>query len=226
MGVATVTAGETTASGRCPNPAAEESQAWLERLSGSGGEREAAVAELRSLLLRAARFELRRRAAAAAHLRRADLDDLAEQCANDSLVAVLAKLGDFRGESRFTTWAYKFALLEAAVQARRQAWQGRELPVEEEAWSTLADVGPAPERRLEQSELLAALREEIESALSERQRLVLVAVTLNDVPIDVLAARLGTNRGALYKTLHDARRKLRAALAARGLQIDADGEEG
>jgi RNA polymerase sigma-70 factor (ECF subfamily) len=227
MAAATLTPNETAASASSgPDSAAEESAAWLARLRDEGVEREAAVAELRALLLRAARFELRRRATAAPHLRSSDQDDIAQQCANDALVAVLAKLDAFRGESRFTTWAYKFALLEAGVKARRQAWKGRELPVEEEAWNRVADAAPAPQRRLEEGELLAVLREEIEAALSERQRLVLVAVTLNDVPIDVLAQRMDTTRGALYKTLHDARRKLREALARRGLSIDADRGEG
>jgi RNA polymerase sigma-70 factor (ECF subfamily) len=227
MAVATLTPDETTASASpWPNVAAEESAAWLERLRGDGAERAAAIGELRALLLRAASFELRRRAATAPHLRGSDQGDIAEQCANDALVAVLAKLDQFRGESRFTTWAYKFALLEAAVKARRHAWQGRELPVEDEAWSTLADAAPAPHRRIEENELLSVLREEIEAALSDRQRIVLVAVTLNDVPIDVLAERLDTTRGALYKTLHDARRNLRAALLRRGFRIDADREEG
>jgi RNA polymerase sigma-70 factor (ECF subfamily) len=134
----------------------------------------------------------------------------------------MAKLDDFRGESRFTTWAYKFALLEAAVKVRRRAWQGREVPLEEGAWSVLADVGAQAERGAEDGELFAVIREEIERCLSPRQRKVLVAVALNDVPIDVLAERLDATRGALYKTLHDARRKLRTALAERGFDLGAD----
>jgi RNA polymerase sigma-70 factor (ECF subfamily) len=202
----------------------DESRSWLRRLGGAGPEREAAVAELHRLLLRAARFEISRREAALSHLRGGDLDDLAHQSADDALVAVLAKLDGFRGESRFTTWAYKFALLEAAVKVRRRAWQGREIPLEEEGWKRLSDPGEAG-RPAEEAELLAAVREEIESSLSERQRAVLVAVTLNDVPIDVLAERLDSTRGALYKTLHDARRNLRAALGARGFDLDLQGKE-
>jgi len=202
-----------------------ESQDWLARLSGEGAAREEAVGELHALLLGAARFEVGRRRAAAGHLRGDDFDDLAHQSADDALVAVLGKLDDFRGESRFTTWAYKFALLEAAVKLRRRAWQGREIPVEEEAWARFSDPGTSAQRSAEDSELLAALREEIEDALSPRQREVLVAVAINDVPIDVLAERLDTTRGALYKSLHDARRKLRAALDERGLSPSSDREE-
>jgi RNA polymerase sigma-70 factor (ECF subfamily) len=206
-------------------PADHASRLWLERLRGTGFERDAAVRELHSLLLRAARFEVDRRRGSIPHLRGGDHEDLAQQSADDALLAVLAKLDDFRGESRFTTWVYKFALLEAAVKVRRLAWQGREIPLEDEAWSTLADAAAATERPAEDAELFEALHEEIEASLSPRQREVLVAVTLNDVPIDVLAERLASSRGALYKTLHDARRKLRDALTARGFALGPTREE-
>jgi RNA polymerase sigma-70 factor (ECF subfamily) len=197
---------------------------WLDRLRAEGAAGQAAVAELHALLLKAARFEVGRRGAELAHLRGGDHEDLAQQAADDALMAVLRKLDDFRGESRFTTWAYKFALLEAAVKVRRRAWQGRETPLADEGWAALADPGSAG-RGAEDAELFAALREEIERSLSARQREVLIAVALNGVPIDVLAERLGSSRGALYKTLHDARRKLREALAARGFRVDEGGEE-
>jgi RNA polymerase sigma-70 factor (ECF subfamily) len=197
-----------------------------ERLSASGPEREAAVVELHALLLRAARFEVNRRRDSLPHLRGGDHEDLAQQSADDALLAVLGKLGEFRGESRFTTWAYKFALLEAGVKVRRRAWQGREVPLEDEAWAVLADARRGVAREAETRDLIEALGEEIECSLSARQRTVLVAVTLNDVPIDVLAERIGSNRGALYKTLHDARRKLRVALAERGFGLDRDEQEG
>ena len=198
---------------------------WVDRLRAEGAEGQAAVGELHELLLKAARFEIGRRAAELPHLRGGDHEDLAQQAADDALMAVLRKLDDFRGESRFTTWAYKFALLEAAVKVRKRAWQGREIPLEDEAWSALADAGAPAGRGAEDRELFAALREEIVRSLSERQREVLVAVALNGVPIDVLAERLGSTRGALYKNLHDARRKLRAALAARGFRVGTGGEE-
>jgi RNA polymerase sigma-70 factor, ECF subfamily len=197
-----------------------ESRIWIARLQAGAADRDAAIAELHALLLRAARFEVRRRSAAYRHLRGDDLDDLAHQSADDALVAVLGKLDDFRGASRFTTWAYKFALLEAGVKVRRRAWQGRELPLEPERWAAIADGTRTLEQATETSELLAALREAIAADLSPRQREVLVAVAIDGVPIDVLAERLDTTRGALYKVVHDARRKLRDVLAARGLGID------
>jgi RNA polymerase sigma-70 factor, ECF subfamily len=195
----------------------EDSRSWLEELRAGGGREEEARARLFDLLLRAARFEVGRRRAALPHLRGDDFDDLAHQAAGDALVAVLAKLGDFRGESRFTTWAYKFALLEAAVKLRRRAWQGRELPIEPQQWSLISETSPGPAGAAEQRELLRELGHAIESELSPHQRRVLLAVAVDGVPIDVMADRLGTTRGALYKTIHDARRKLRSRLARAGL---------
>jgi RNA polymerase sigma-70 factor (ECF subfamily) len=133
---------------------------------------------------------------------------------------VLAKLDRFQGQSRFSTWAYKFALLEASVKLRRRPWQGRELPLEEEGLRHLRDDHAQPQASAERNELLAAVRHAIDSELTPHQREVLVAVALNDVPIDVLAERLGSTRGALYKTIHDARGKLRRRLAADGHPIE------
>jgi RNA polymerase sigma-70 factor (ECF subfamily) len=189
-----------------------ESQAWIAELSGQGPGHDEAVERLHALLLRAARFEVSRRARDVPHVRGGDLDDLAHQAANDAAVAVLAKLDRFRGQSRFTTWAYKFALLEAAVKVRRLAWQGREIPLEPDQWPRFADPEDSPAAQAERSELLGQIARAIEEELTPHQREVLVALALNEVPIDVLAERLGTTRGALYKTLHDARRKLRRKL--------------
>jgi RNA polymerase sigma-70 factor (ECF subfamily) len=194
-----------------------ESTGWLESLGAEGPPRDAAIAQLHALLLRAARFEVaRRRRAMAGGWDGDDLDDLALQSADDALVAVLAKLHQFRGQSRFTTWAFKFALLEASVKMRRRPWQGRELPLEPEQWPRMADAIASPAADAEQAELLRAVRRAIDEELTPHQREVLVAVALNDVPIDVLAERLGSTRGALYKTIHDARGKLRRRLAADG----------
>jgi RNA polymerase sigma-70 factor (ECF subfamily) len=200
-----------------------ESRRWLRQLGGAGRAREDAVARLHELLLRAARFEVARRRRTLAHLRGGDHDDLAQQAADDALVAVLAKLPEFRGDSRFTTWAYKFALYEAAVKLRRRAWQDRELPLEPDTWPQLACADPSPDEHAADNELLAALQAAIAEDLSAHQREVLVAITLNGVPIDVLAERLNTTRGALYKTLHDARKKLRRRLTTDGFDIAVRG---
>jgi RNA polymerase sigma-70 factor, ECF subfamily len=201
---------------------ADESRAWITALRGPAGPRDQALAELHTLLLRAARFELGRRRGQLSHLAANDVEDLATQAADDALMAVLAKLDSFRGASRFTTWAYKFALLEAGVKARRRAWQGREIVVDAETWPEFPDSGRSAQQCLEDTELLHALRDAVRSSLTPHQREVFAALALNGVPIDVLAERLSTTRGALYKTLHDARRKLRVALAAAGYALDVD----
>ena len=201
-----------------------ESREWLRALRAGEPEREEAVARLHALLLRAARFEVARRRPGLPHLRGGELDDIALEAADDAVVSVLRRLDTFRGLSRFTTWAYKFALLEAAVKLRRRAWQGRELPLEPESWALFAADGLAPEAEAEQRELLDAIQTAIAELLTPHQRRVLVALAVNGVPIDVLAERTGTTRGALYKALHDARRKLRRHLAERGLPLD-DTEE-
>jgi RNA polymerase sigma-70 factor (ECF subfamily) len=190
----------------------DDSREWLRSRRASGAVHEEAVARLHALLLRAARFEVARRRPTLPHLRGNELDEIALEAADDALMSVLARLDDFRGESRFTTWVYKFALLEAAVKLRRRAWQGREVPLEPETWSMFGSDALEPDEQAEQSELLSRIQQAIKEVLTPHQRRVLVALALNGVPIDVLAERLNTTRGALYKTLHDARRKLREQL--------------
>ena len=163
-------------------PATED--AWVAALRGP--DRDAAIAELHALLLRAARFELRRRDVAPG-----EREDLAMEAADDAPMAVLAKLESFRGASRFTTWAYKFALLEAGVKARRRAWRGREIAIDEERWPEIPDRGLSAHERLEQEELLRALRDAVRTQLTPHQREVFCALALNGIPIDVLAERLG-----------------------------------
>jgi len=202
---------------------AEQSQAWLTALRREGPARERAIGRLHELLLRAARFELNRRRAAMSYVRGEELEDIAVQAADDALMAVLGKLDDYRGASRFTTWAYKFALLEAGVKLRRRAWQDREVVLDPDSWPAFADPGSSAHDELEQTELLGALRGAVEAELTPHQRQVFVALALNEVPIDVLAERLNTNRNALYKTLHDTRRKLRRRLAEDGLALPEEG---
>jgi RNA polymerase sigma-70 factor, ECF subfamily len=208
---------------RSSRPLADvESRRWLEALSHAGPDREEAAERLHALLLRAARFEVARRQRVTRAGRGAgDVEDLAVHAADDALVAILSKLHTYRGDSRFTTWAYKFVLLEAAAMVRKASWNGREVPLEAEGWARLHDDGrTSPDSRAEAFEVIGAVRDAIAEVLTPHQRAVLVALTLNDVPIDVLAERRATNRNALYKTLHDARRKLRARLAQDGLAID------
>ena len=196
-----------------------ESREWLRDLRSDGAMGSEAIARLHALLLRATRFEVARRHSTLPHLRGDELADIATEAADDALMSVLKRLDDLRGASSFTTWVYKFALLEAAVKLRKRAWQGREVPLEPESWSLVPSAGLEPDAELEQSELLSTLQTAIADELTPHQRRVLVALALNGVPVDVLAERLGTTRGALYKTLHDARHKLRARLGELELTI-------
>ncbi len=219
--------GPTTPGAEWPATAVMDSASreWLSCLRAEGAIRGDAIARLHALLLRAARFEVARRRPALPHLRGNELEDIAVEAADDALMSVLARLDDFRGLSRFTTWAYKFALFEAAVKLRRRAWQGREIPLDPTTWGLFSSAGLQPDRQAEQSELLSALQRLIAESLSPHQRRVLVALALNGVPIDVLAESLSTTRGALYKTLHDARRKLRRQLTDSGFALDGWPEE-
>jgi len=216
-----VTAWPTTVEGAVPTretpsappapPADLESAQWLRDLRSEGAAAEEARARLHAILLRAARFEVARRKASSG-LGQGELDDLANEAADDALLAVLRKLDDFRGLSRFTTWAYKFALYEAAVKTRRRAWREREVPLADESWGAFASRELEPDADAELRETFGAVRTAIAEELTPHQRRVLLAIAVDGVPIDVLAERLSTTRGALYKTLHDARAKLRKHL--------------
>jgi RNA polymerase sigma-70 factor, ECF subfamily len=145
---------------------------------------------------------------------RSTLEELAHDSADDAVTTLLAKLGTFEGRSRFTTWAYKFAIFQAATEVRRRAWASREVSLDDvELW---ADTGAGPEQHVEAADLAGAVAEGMRVALTAYQRKIAVALLVDQVPIDVLAERLGTTRGALYKTLHEIRGRLRTHLAATG----------
>lgn len=192
----------------------DESVAWLRALRGE--RRETAVEGLRERLLGVARSEVNRRAGQLP-FGGPELDDIAEQAASDALVAVLGKLDGFRGESRFTTWALKFAILEVSSKIGRHFWQVGGVRLELDAWDRLpARFGLDPDRTVEWRQLVGALRRAVEEVLSERQRRIFEAIVLSEVPLDVLVVELDSNRNAIYKALFDARRKLRAELVANG----------
>jgi len=195
-----------------------ESRAWLDGLRAAGADRSAALERLHDLLLRAAYAEAGRRRDLYPEIAGAELDDLCRQAADDAVVAVTGKLDGFRGASRFTTWAYGFAVLEVSVKLRRHAWRGGSIPTADDdaTWDRLAGGATSAQARVESAELLSALRRAVAEELSARQREVFVAVALNGVEIDVVAAQLSSTRGAVYKVLHDARQKLRARLEREG----------
>jgi RNA polymerase sigma-70 factor, ECF subfamily len=198
---------------------------WMAGLRASGVQRDTTVAELRDLLLRVARFECERRRGLL-RVRGPELEDIAHQAANDALVSIMAKLDEFRGESRFTTWAYKFVMFQVSTKIGRHFWRTSSATVGEPVDpERIADrLATPPDQRAEQRELLAALARAVEQDLTAHQRKVFVAIALDDVPVDALAAELGSNRNAVYKALFDARRKLRASLAGAGYAVGATPE--
>jgi RNA polymerase sigma-70 factor (ECF subfamily) len=206
-----------------------DSAHWLRTLNSDGVEREQALARLHELLLRIARSEVHRRS----QLTRVvgpELDDLAHQAAADALLAITTKLDQFRGESRFTTWAYKFVIFEVSGKLARHMWRTPTVALEPEDWDRLEDrFGLDPAVDAQARELAGALRRAVDAELTERQRRVFVAIVLHGIPLDVVAAEHGSNRNAIYKMMFDARRKLRANLVANGYLGgqtggDSDGE--
>jgi RNA polymerase sigma-70 factor (ECF subfamily) len=170
-------------------------------------------------------YALRRRRADFGLMKAAEIGQLAEDCAQEAMLAILEHLDRFRGDSRFTTWAYSFAINTSLVAARRERW--KRVPLDElideadrgapSAWREGPTADPA--RRALQDETLAVLRDTIESQLTVRQRQALKAIVLEGVPLDELARHWGSNRNAIYKLLHDARRKLKACLEERGFSV-------
>jgi RNA polymerase sigma-70 factor, ECF subfamily len=189
------------------------SRAWLAQLRTEGATRQAAVGRLHALLLREARHEVRRRTAALAHPSGRDLDDLAIQAADDALVAILAKLDQFRGDALFTTWARRFAALEVPGEIRRRLGHTRETPTDPDHWPPDQAASDDPQNRSEASELACTVGRLIAHELTDHQREVLLALAIEEIPAKALAARLDSTPGALYKTVHDARGKLKAKLA-------------
>lgn len=202
----------------------DDSANWLRCLDEASAERDEAIARLHELLLRAARREASRRAPRL-RITGPELEDLAHQAADDALVSVLGKLHTFRGDSRFTTWVYKFAVFEVSGKIGRHFWQACDVRLDAAQWELLPDrFGMDPHEAAHSAGLLAELRRTVEEEFTEHQRRVFVAIVVDGIPLDALVHRLGTNRNAIYKTVFDARRKLRAALVTKGyLQDEAGG---
>jgi len=192
----------------------ETSAAWLRALGAGPATRHAAVSDLHGMLVRAARAELRRRPS---RIVGAELDDVAHQCADDALLAILAKLDTFRGDSRFATWAYRFVILEVATKHARHFWHKPRVALDEHQWEQLPSRAELdPQRRAEWNDLVAALRDAVADELTPHQRLVFSAIALREIPLDTVVAELGSSRNAVSKTMFDARRTLRRALAKHG----------
>jgi RNA polymerase sigma-70 factor, ECF subfamily len=190
------------------------SRIWIEELRPGHPRHDQAVRRLHDLLHRVALHELGRRRRQLQSIRGPEFYDIAQQAADDAVVSVLAKLEEFRGLSRFTTWAYKFAAYQVSAEVARHAWRRQPPATADLIWDQLPDqTARRPEEIVEQRAELQSLSRAV-AELTARQREVVVAVVLNDVPVDVLAVKLQTNRNALYKNLFDARRNLREKMYA------------
>lgn len=188
-------------------------QEWLAELRGL---EEEALADLRALLVRGLRYAMAGRPA----VTEADLEDFVQE----ALLKILAGLDTFRGESRFTTWAQKIAVRVAFTELRRRRWKDVSLedliaPYSEGDLtpSILAEEAPSPEQRVTQEMLMEMVQRLIAEELTERQRQAMTAAVIGEMPLEEVARRMGTNRNALYKLLHDARQRLKKRMLARGL---------
>lgn len=198
----------------------EETARWLRDLDDGSPHRDETLERLHGLLLRVARAEVARRRSRY-QLTGSELEDLAHHAAHDAMLGVVSKLGEFRAESRFTTWAYKFVILEVSSKLARHFWRRPTITLDTPQWERLPDrFGVDPEDHATATELVGAVRRAVTEELTDHQRQVFIALVVNGVPLDALASHLGSNRNALYKTMFDARRKLRAVLVANG-HIDA-----
>jgi RNA polymerase sigma-70 factor, ECF subfamily len=187
---------------------------WVEALSVPGPGQDHAMGSLHQMMLRACRHQVQGMRSTLAGVGNERLEEIANQAADEAMMAVLTKLSTFEGRSRFTTWAYKFAILQCATEVRRYAWRNREVELHDDA--QVLEPGPSPANHAEAADLASAVRLAIDDALTPHQRRITIALLIDDIPIDVLAERLGSNRNALYKTVHDARTRLRAHLIASG----------
>jgi len=191
------------------------SQEWLDELRGS--EQGDALNDLRALLVRGLRYALSSRS----NVTEADLEDFSQ----DALLKILAGLDSFRGESRFTTWAHKIAVNTAFSELRRRRWRDVSLQDliaqhEDEGDFTpaiLTDLSPSPEQRTTQQMMLETVQRIIMEELTDRQRTAMMAVMQGGMPLAEVARRMGSNRNALYKLLHDARRRLKKRVMALGM---------
>jgi RNA polymerase sigma-70 factor, ECF subfamily len=192
------------------------SLAWVEGLTATGRTHDQCLEQLHETLVRVARFEVSRRNATL-QLRGPELDDIAYQASDDALMAIKSKIHEFRGESRFTTWAYRFVMFEVSSKMGRHFWRNRPTALEQGAWDQLPDTFAAsPESSVQQNELFRILRRAVDTDLTALQRRVFVAIAINEVSMDAFAREVGSNRNAVYKVLFDARARLRTSLAEAG----------
>jgi RNA polymerase sigma-70 factor (ECF subfamily) len=205
---------------------------WLAQLTNQQEVevQEAAIEALRQRLQRGIYFYLSRERSDLTRYSADELQQMAQDFAQDAVLRVLKNLESFRGDSQFTTWAMKIAARVAVSELRRARYKDfslDDLSADGEVLLRLSDSDSgttpsplAPERATEREELLRIIQHAFETVLTERQRIALEAVTLQGIPMDMVAEQLGSNRNALYKLLHDARKKMKAYLEEQGLGMD------
>lgn len=200
---------------------------WLHDLKETGEAQEQAIADLQNILLRAALYLFNRNTDDLTGVASDEVSKLAEDCAQEALIAILNHLSDFRGDSKFTTWAYKFAVNIGLTASRHVRWKDVSLDQlssdEEGAFSewVLRDKSSAlvPDLSAMQGEVRQVIWDVIEQDLTDKQRNILLLMVFHEVPMDEVVQQVGTNRNAIYKNLHDARRKLKSGLQARGFEV-------
>lgn len=202
---------------------------WLAALAAQNTPEQAdALEDLRQRLKRGIFYYLSRERSDLTGLAHSELEQMAEDFAQEATLRVLKNLASFRGDSQFTTWATKVAVRVAISELRRARYRDfslEEVTSDGELMPNLAEMflsnRPAgPEKATERRDVLAKIQHAIDTALTDRQRMALTAVGLRHVPLEIVAERMNTNRNALYKLLYDARMKLRTALEADGLSVE------
>lgn len=209
-----------------PTLATRTNLAWITALSGPETPQVEAIEDLRALLLRAALYTLVTHLSDLREMDERERLALAEDCAQEALLAVLAKVDEFRGESKFTTWAYKFGINVALSRARREGWRQVSLDALAEdgysldwlQWQEGHQTADSEAATL-QAEVGTLIQEVIRTDLTDKQRQVLKWIAFDDVPMDVVVQRLDSNRNAIYKLLHDARLKVKRRLSEQGYEV-------
>lgn len=211
------------------NTMVERSNAqWIDVLSTAGNtiERGQAIEDLRARLQRGIYYYLSRERSDLSDLSPDELTQMAQDFAQDATLRVLDNLETFRGDSQFTTWAMKIAMRVAISEMRRARYKDFSLDEltengEVPAVANAAPISSAPiarpEQVIEQEDVLGKVTEAFQNVLTPRQRAAMEAIILDDIPLEEVAEQMGTNRNALYKLIHDARRKLRDYLEETGL---------
>jgi RNA polymerase sigma-70 factor (ECF subfamily) len=199
----------------CPPTLASEDRHWVDWLADGGRNRERACRDLHAILLRAAEFEVAQRRDAH-HLGGADLDDIACQAASDALLRIIRKAGEFRGDSKFTTWATRFVGFEVRAKLRQHVYRHRTVGLAPEHDDQLAEANSDPYVHAEAQELAEAVRGVVKDRFSARQRTVFLALLVCDVTPADLGLQMGLNANAIYQIAFRARHCLRGQLRAHG----------